>query len=84
MTVNLATRYRAPVPLQTPLRLTAGVTQTDGRKVTAHGTIATEADPDTILVEATGIFIGLRMDQAQRLFGAALHPEAANPALAHD
>jgi hypothetical protein len=72
MTVRLDTSYRAPVPLRTPLRLTAVVDEVAGRRVTATGTIATEADPDTILVSATGTFVGLRADQARRLFGPAL------------
>ena len=72
MTVRLDTAYRAPVPLQTPLRLTAEVDEVAGRRVTATGTIATQADPGTILVSATGTFVGLRADQARRLFGGVL------------
>jgi thioesterase superfamily protein len=72
MTVRLDTVYRAPVPLLTPLRLTAEVERVDGRRVTATGTIATEAEPATILVSATGTFVGLRADQTQRLFGPVL------------
>ncbi|MEH1126438.1 PaaI family thioesterase [Micromonospora sp. CPCC 206061] len=84
MTVRLDTQYRAPVPLQTPLRLAAEVVGVDGRKVTARATITTAADPETVLVEATGLFVALRSDQAELLFGEALHPDAANPAAAHD
>jgi len=84
MTVGLVLRYRAPVPLQTPLRMTATVTEVNGRKVTAQGSIATAAEPDTALVEVTGTFVAPRPEQARRLFGAALHPDAANPATAHD
>jgi len=69
MTVRLNMAYLAPVPLRTPLRLTAVVDEVAGRRVTATGTIATEADPGTILVSATGTFVGLRADQARRLFG---------------
>lgn len=83
MTVKLDTRYRAPVPLLTPLRLTAEVTEVHGRRITVRGTIATEAEPGTVLVEATGIFIGLRAEQAARLFGG-VHPDAADPLTAHD
>ena len=72
MTVRLDTTYRAPVPLRTPLRLTAVVDDVAGRRVTATGTIATAADPETILVTATGTFVGLRADQARRLFGQVL------------
>src|SRR3954452_9970128 len=72
MTVRLDTTYRAPVPLRTPLRLTAAVDEVAGRRVTATGHIATEADPGTILVSATGTFVGLRADQAERLFGRVI------------
>jgi hypothetical protein len=84
MTVNLTTRYRAPVPLQTPLHLAAQVTDVSGRKITAEGFIATAAEPDQPLVEATGLFIGIQLAQAQRLFGGVPHPDATNPAAAHD
>jgi acyl-coenzyme A thioesterase PaaI-like protein len=72
MTVGLDTAYRAPVPLLTPLRLTAEVREIDGRRVTAYGTIATAAEPETLLVAATGTFVALRAEQAQRLFGPFL------------
>ncbi|MFI5889657.1 PaaI family thioesterase [Actinoplanes sp. NPDC051513] len=76
MTVRLDTTYRAPVPLLTPLRLTAEVLDVDGRRVTATGTIATEAEPGTVLVSATGMFVGLRAEQTRRLFGPVLQAEA--------
>jgi acyl-coenzyme A thioesterase PaaI-like protein len=69
MTVALRTDYRAPVPLQTPLRLTARVTDVDGRKVVVRGTITTAAAPEVALVEATGTFVALRPEQAGLLFG---------------
>jgi len=84
LTVTLDTRYRAPVPLQTPLRLTAQMTGEEGRSVTAAGIIATAADPDTPLVEATARFVRPRPDQAVKLFGRALHPDAMDPSAAHD
>jgi acyl-CoA thioesterase FadM len=83
MTVALTTQYRKPVPLQTPLRLTAKVTTVEGRKVTALGTITTAADPAAVLVEATGTFVALNPEQATRLFAAALHPDATDPTVAH-
>jgi acyl-CoA thioesterase FadM len=84
MTVNLVTRYRAPVPLQTDLRLRAELTEVSGRKMTVTGGIATAAAPDTMLVEAVGTFVALRPEQAQRLFGPALHPTPVHPSVAHD
>ncbi|MBB4745253.1 hypothetical protein BJY16_008712 [Actinoplanes octamycinicus] len=72
MTVRLDTSYHAPVPLLTPLRLTAEVRDVAGRRVTATGAITTAADPGAPLVTATGTFVGLRADQTRRLFGAVL------------
>jgi acyl-coenzyme A thioesterase PaaI-like protein len=72
MTVRLDTGYRSPVPLHTPLRLTAEVAAVEGRRVTATGTIATAEEPDVVLVEATGVFVALRAEQAQRLFGPVI------------
>ena len=83
MTVSLETRYRAPVPLQTPLHLTAEVSEVSGRHVTALGVIATAAQPGTVLVEATGGFVALRPDQAARMFGG-IRPDATDPLVAHD
>jgi acyl-CoA thioesterase FadM len=84
MTVNLVTQYRGPVPLQTPLRLTAEIAEIDGRRVTAKGIIATAAEPDTTLDEATGVFVTLRPDQARRLFETLVGLDAADPSVAHD
>ncbi|MEU4423469.1 PaaI family thioesterase [Actinoplanes sp. NPDC024001] len=72
MTVRLDMTYRKPVPLRTPLRLTASVQGIDGRRVTAGGRITTADDPGTTLVEATGVFVALRADQARRLFGPVI------------
>lgn len=83
MTVRLEVIYRAPVPLQTPLRLTAHVSEVHGRRVSAQGLIATAAEPDKALVEATGKFVQLRTDQAARLFGM-VRPDATDPQVAHD
>lgn len=79
MTVRLDTSYRKPVPLLTPLRLTARVESVDGRRVTASGTIATAAEPGTILVAATGLFIALRAEQARDLFGPVLGTGDTDP-----
>ncbi|WP_373688158.1 PaaI family thioesterase [Actinoplanes aureus] len=73
MTVRLDTTYRKPVPLLTPLRLTATVQDIDGRRVTATGQLTTADDPDTVLVAATGVFIALRAEQARRLFGRVVN-----------
>ncbi len=83
MTVQLNITYRAPVPLQAPLRLTAQVSDVTGRRVTARGVLATAAEPGMALVEATGTFVGLRPDQAARLFGG-VRPDATDPQIAHD
>ncbi|WUJ12335.1 PaaI family thioesterase [Actinoplanes sp. NBC_00393] len=73
MTVRLDTSYRKPVPLLTPLQLTASVQEIDGRRVTATGHIAAADAPDEVLVTATGVFIALRAEQARRLFGRVVN-----------
>nr|MDT0666531.1 PaaI family thioesterase [Micromonospora sp. DSM 115978] len=69
MTVSLSSRYRRPVPLDTPLLVRGEVTSVvdrirdgveagkAGKKVTVEGTIATEAEPDVPLVEGIGVFV---------------------------
>lgn len=83
LTVALDIRYQAPVPLHTPLRLEARVTETGGRSVTAIGSITTAADPNTLLVQATATFVALRAAQLAELFGQALHPETIASFAAH-
>ena len=70
MTRELVCRYRRPVPLQTPLWLTAEVQQVadDGRTVIGTGAITTAEDSSTVLVEATGTFVRLRRQHVERLF----------------
>jgi acyl-coenzyme A thioesterase PaaI-like protein len=70
MTVDLRLRYRRPVPLHTPLRLTARVSETSGRRTTVLGGIAADDAPDTPLVEATGIFVSPSAEVADQYFGA--------------
>ncbi|GAA4883218.1 PaaI family thioesterase [Saccharopolyspora cebuensis] len=72
MTAKLAMRYRAPVPLATPLRIVGRVLDGDpGQRWTSSvGTIATAAEPDVVLVEAEGNFVLPTAEQARRLFGA--------------
>jgi acyl-coenzyme A thioesterase PaaI-like protein len=69
MTVDLQLRYRRPVPLHTPLRLTGRVSDTSGRRTTVLGGIATEDAPDTLLVEATGIFVSPSATVSDQYFG---------------
>ena len=78
MTVKLSLRYRRPVPLKTPLRLVGRVLDAaDGRWTNSVATIATEADPDTVLVEAEGSFVAPTAEQAKRLFGDRFIPSTA-------
>ncbi|SEF71013.1 Thioesterase superfamily protein [Saccharopolyspora kobensis] len=69
MTVKLDLRYRRPVPLETPLRVVGQVVRVDGRWTESVATISTEEDPETVLVEAEGVFVVPSAEQAQRLFG---------------
>ncbi|MEW2400831.1 hypothetical protein [Streptomyces sp. NPDC046862] len=50
-------RYHRPVPLETPLRLHARVTGTEGRKVFVDGSISMETDPSVAVVTADGVFV---------------------------
>lgn len=70
MTVTLSIRYRAPVPLRTPLLITAEVVESERlRRVTSKATIAAAATPDKVLVEGEGTFVVPRPDQVRALFG---------------
>lgn len=73
MTVGLSVRYRHPVPLQTPLRIVGhvGDDDPDSRRSRPTATITTEADPDTVLVEAQGTFVVPNPEQLRRLFGVS-------------
>ncbi|MBT2441808.1 PaaI family thioesterase [Streptomyces sp. ISL-36] len=70
MTISLQTQYRRPVPLETPLRVRARVMGTDDRKVFVTGSITTEEDASTVLVEGDGVFLALAPDHARDLFPA--------------
>ncbi|MER5327165.1 PaaI family thioesterase [Streptosporangium roseum] len=74
MTVDLKLQYRRPVVLETPLRVTARVTGRHVRKNLVHGTIATAAAPQTILVEAEAVFFAPAPDQARALFPSLQDP----------
>jgi acyl-coenzyme A thioesterase PaaI-like protein len=69
VTGRLQVRYRAPVPLGEPLRLSAAVVDVLGARVAVRAAIALVAEPDAALVEAEGRFMTLRREQAVRLFG---------------
>jgi acyl-coenzyme A thioesterase PaaI-like protein len=68
MTTELTLRYRRPVPLRTPLVVSAETVDVSGRWVRAVGTIAATERPDRPLVEAQATFACLSPDQARRLF----------------
>lgn len=72
MTVSLSIRYRAPVPLRTPLVISGRVVESERRRrMTSKATIAVAANPDTVLVEGEGTFVVPRPDQVRALFGEA-------------
>ena len=68
MTTDLRLGYQRPVPLLAPLRLAARVTGAAGRRLSVHGTIATAADPGTVLVAAAAVFFAPPPEQTQTLF----------------
>ncbi|MBB6347722.1 PaaI family thioesterase [Nonomuraea muscovyensis] len=74
MTIELNLSYKRPVVLETPLRVTARVTERHGRTNLVHGTIATTAAPRTVLVEAEAVFFAPAPDQARALFPSLRDP----------
>jgi acyl-coenzyme A thioesterase PaaI-like protein len=70
MTVRLELDYRGPVPLSTPLLLSARVTEAAGRKCVVDGGIATAETPDRVLVAAHGVFVMPREELHAAYFGA--------------
>ncbi len=70
LTTDLTVRYRRPVPLGVPLRIWASVAGTAGERTVARGAIATQADPESVLVEAEARFRSLSLEQARRVFPA--------------
>jgi acyl-coenzyme A thioesterase PaaI-like protein len=84
VTVELRTRYRRPVPLETPLVVTGRAARDDGMVIRATGVLTTADDPDTPLVEADARFVTLRPDQAARIFADTERPTTITPDEAHD
>jgi len=84
MTIELTTRYRRPVPLETPLVLWGQAFRDDGMVIRARGAICLASDPDTPLVDATAEFVTLRPEQAMRIFAGTERPTRVDPAAAHD
>lgn len=80
MTAVLTLRYRRPIPLRTPILLQAAVSDTQERSTTVTGTVTTQDDPDTTLVEATGLFIQLSQDKRRTYFGGLRHADGASAA----
>jgi acyl-coenzyme A thioesterase PaaI-like protein len=70
MTVRLELDYRRPVPLDTPLVLRGRVVEDAGRKTVVIGSIALEAAPEEVLVEARGVFVAPGADLQEAYFGA--------------
>ncbi|MFD0371180.1 PaaI family thioesterase [Streptomyces sp. NPDC059071] len=68
MTTGLQLRYHRPVPLQTPLHLSARITGTDDRKIFVVGSITTDHDRSATLVSADGTFVAPDPDRARALF----------------
>lgn len=55
MTAKMSVNYRRPIPLNTPVIITATVTETKGRKVFVYGKIC--AADGTCLVDSDGLFL---------------------------
>ena len=63
-TASLEVRYRKPTPLGRPLRFEAGAPVVDGRQVRTTGVLRSG---ETILAEATGVFVTLPADRVMAL-----------------
>ncbi|MCV2490346.1 PaaI family thioesterase [Geodermatophilus sp. YIM 151500] len=70
MTARLELDYRRPVPLRTPLRLTARVVEDAGRRSVVTGTVALADEPGRPLVEGRGVFVMPRPELQEAYFGA--------------
>lgn len=68
LTAALDIRYHRPVPLETPLRIHARVTDTDHRKIRVTGSITTETDPATPLATGEAVFVTPDPEHARALF----------------
>ncbi|SCX46083.1 Thioesterase superfamily protein [Klenkia marina] len=82
MTAHLGLEYRGAVPLQTPVVLTAQVTEASGRKTVVAGTIALAAEPDRHLVRGEAVFVSPRAELLERYFGELTTADGA-PAPGH-
>lgn len=76
MTVSLTVRYRRPTPLHAPLRIEARHLGIDGRKIRSSATITVGGE---VTCEAEGLFLALRPEQRQELFGARLGGTSIGP-----
>ena len=63
-TASLEVRYRKPTPLGRPLRFEAETPAVDGRQVRTTGVLRAG---DTVLAEATGVFVTLPADRVMDL-----------------
>ncbi|MEI4270250.1 hotdog domain-containing protein [Klenkia sp. LSe6-5] len=82
MTAHLVLTYHGAVPLQTPLVLTARITETSGRKTVVTGGIALAAEPDRELVSGEAVFVSPRPELLELYFGA-LTTADGSPAPGH-
>lgn len=78
MTARLELDYRGPVPLETPVVLRAWIAEEHGRKTLISGTIAAAADPDRVLVAASGVFVTPRTELMGDYFGAITDASGAH------
>jgi acyl-coenzyme A thioesterase PaaI-like protein len=72
MTGEITVRYRAPTPIQVPLRLEARFDRQDGRKIYNSGQLWAD---DVLVAESTGVFISIARDKFETLRQAQLERE---------
>ena len=69
LTAELTVRYRRPVPLATPLVVTAQLRSVEGRRAAATARLTAAADPDVVLAEGEAVLVALRPERAAEVFG---------------
>jgi acyl transferase domain-containing protein/acyl carrier protein len=79
VTTDLSVRFLRPVPLDTPLRVWARVSETEGPRTLVIGAITTVDEPGVPLVEGEGRFLGIDPDRAGPLLPAAAGQARSDP-----
>ena len=75
MTGRLDLRFRSAAPIGVPLRVEARSVSSRGRALVATGSVRLENEPAVVIADATGTFLPLPTEVAERV--AAMYPKFA-------